>query len=100
MRELTEKLVKFYGDYETINDYFDGYNICHDRLSQITTPTTIVMSQDDPIIDYQGIYTLPDSPYLKKYLTTHGGHCGYIKNRKLQSWMDTYLLKVANKLIV
>ena len=50
MRELTEKLVKFYGEYETINDYFDGYNICHDRLNNIATKTTIIMSQDDPIL--------------------------------------------------
>jgi len=100
MRELTEKLVKFYGDYETINDYFDGYNICNNRLNQITTPTTIVMSKDDPIIDYHGIYTLPNNDNLKKYLTNHGGHCGYIKNRKLDSWMDDILIQEAQPLLL
>ncbi|WP_228703673.1 YheT family hydrolase [Kangiella sediminilitoris] len=91
MRDLTEKLVQYYGDYQTINDYFDGYNICGDRLAQIDTPTTILMSKDDPIIDYQGIYTLPETPYIKRYLTEHGGHCGYIKNYKLDSWIDDFI---------
>ena len=98
MRELTEKLVKYYGDYESINEYFDGYNICHNRLAHIQSPTTIVMSQDDPIIDYKDIYTLPDSPHIKKFLTQGGGHCGYLKNRKLRSWMDDFLLEIAEKL--
>lgn len=91
MRELTEKLVRFYGDYETINDYFDGYNICNERLNSIDSPATILVSKDDPIIDYRGIYTLPNSPNIKKLLTSHGGHCGYIKNRKLHSWLDDFI---------
>lgn len=99
MRELTEKLVQYYGDYETINDYFDGYNICGDRLNQIKSPTTILMSKDDPIIEYQDIYSLPDSPHLTKYLTEHGGHCGYIKNRRLHSWLDDFIAKEANHLL-
>ncbi|GAA4347369.1 YheT family hydrolase [Kangiella taiwanensis] len=99
MRELTEKLVQYYGDYETINDYFDGYNICGDRLSQISSPTTILMSKDDPIIEYQDIYSLPDSPYLTKYLTKYGGHCGYIKNRRLRSWLDDFIAKEASTLL-
>lgn len=99
MRELTEKLVKFYGEYESINDYFDGYNICHDRLNSINTKTTIIMSQDDPIIDYRGIYTLPDKPHIHKYLTRHGGHCGYVKNRRLESWMDDIIANEARALL-
>ncbi|GAA0209956.1 alpha/beta fold hydrolase [Kangiella japonica] len=99
MRELTEKLVKFYGEYDSINDYFDGYNICHQRLNNIDTKTTIIMSQDDPIIDYRGIYTLPDSPFIHKYVTRHGGHCGYVKNRRLESWMDDFIGQEAKALL-
>lgn len=92
MRELTETLIGFYGDYDTIHDYFEGYNICHEKLKDIQSPTAILVSQDDPIIDYQGIYTLPNSPHIRKYLTRYGGHCGYIKNRRLKSWMDDFIL--------
>lgn len=99
MRDLTEKLVKYYGEYQSINDYFDGYNICGDRLLQIESPTTILMSKDDPIIDYQGLYTLPDSPHIHRYLTEQGGHCGYIKNYRLQSWMDDFIIEQTRPLV-
>lgn len=93
MRELTEKLVRFYGDYETINAYFDGYNICHERLDTINSPATILVSKDDPIIDYQGIYNLSSNPNIKKLMTHHGGHCGYIKNVRLESWLDDFIVQ-------
>ncbi|WP_223670180.1 YheT family hydrolase [Kangiella shandongensis] len=99
MRDLTEKLVKYYGEYQSINDYFDGYNICGDRLQKIQTPTTILMSKDDPIIDYQGLYTLPDHPHIHRYLTEQGGHCGYIKNYRLQSWMDDFIIEQTRQLL-
>ncbi|RDX37850.1 alpha/beta fold hydrolase [Kangiella sp. HD9-110m-PIT-SAG07] len=99
MRELTEKLVQYYGDYKTINDYFDGYNICGDRLNNVSTPTTVLMSQDDPIIEYKDIYSLPDNPCFTKYLTQYGGHCGYITDRKLRSWLDDFIAKEALTLI-
>ncbi|GAA4361407.1 YheT family hydrolase [Kangiella marina] len=95
MRELTEKLVQYYGDYQSINDYFDGYNICGDRLNNIATPTTILMSKDDPIIEFQDIYSLPNKDCITKYLTEYGGHCGYIKNRQLRSWLDDFILDQA-----
>ncbi len=99
MRELTETLVKYYGDYETINDYFDGYNICGDRLSHIATPTTVLMSKDDPIIEYKDIYSLPDTEHFTKYLTQYGGHCGYIKDRRLRSWLDDFIVEQAQPLL-
>lgn len=93
MRELTEELVNYYGEYDSINAYFDGYDITGDYLNSLDINTSILLAKDDPIIDYRAIYTLPAKPNIAYYLSEHGGHCGFIKNRKLHSWLDDFLLQ-------
>ncbi|NVK22541.1 MAG: alpha/beta fold hydrolase [Kangiellaceae bacterium] len=96
MRQLTWKLIQHYGDYEDINDYFSGYNITGNRLLNMQTPCEILVAKDDPIIDYSAIHTLPDHENLKLYASEHGGHCGFIKNIKLHSWLDEFILQNIN----
>lgn len=93
MRQLTEELVNYYGDYESINAYFDGYDITGDYLKELDVETTILLAKDDPIIDYRAIYQLPPKSNIQYFLSEHGGHCGFIKNYKLHSWLDDFLLK-------
>ncbi|HEY9030293.1 MAG TPA: alpha/beta fold hydrolase [Kangiella sp.] len=93
MRELTEELVNFYGDYDSINEYFAGYDITGDYLSDLDVDTTLLLAKDDPIIDYRAIYDLPVNPNIQYFLSEHGGHCGFIKNSKLHSWLDDFLLE-------
>lgn len=93
MRKLTEELVNYYGDYDSINSYFDGYDITGDYLKDLDVDTTILLAKDDPIIDYRAIYQLPDKSNIEYFLSEHGGHCGFIKNYKLHSWLDEFLLE-------
>ena len=93
MRELTKELVNFYGDYDSINAYFDGYDITGDYLKNLTIDTTILLAKDDPIIDYQAVYTLPPKDNIHYFLSDYGGHCGFIKNHKLHSWLDDFLVE-------
>ncbi len=92
MRQLTEELVSFYGDYDSINAYFDGYDITGDYLKDLDLNTCILLAKDDPIIDYKAVYGLPAKPNIQYFLSEHGGHCGFIKNSKLHSWLDEFLL--------
>lgn len=93
MRTLTEQLVNYYGDYDSINAYFAGYDITGDYLQDLEIKTTVLLAKDDPIIDYSAIYTLPPKSNIQYFLSAHGGHCGFIKNYKLHSWLDEFLLR-------
>ena len=96
MRELTWKLIQHYGDYQDINDYFNGYNITGARLAKMQTPCHILLAEDDPIIGFTAIKTLPENPNLQLYSSQHGGHCGFIKNIKLHSWLDDFIIQKIN----
>lgn len=96
MRQLTEELVSFYGDYDSINAYFDGYDITGDYLQELKGETSILLAKDDPIIDYRAIYDLPSKSNIHYFLSEYGGHCGFIKNHKLHSWLDDFLLAQLN----
>lgn len=91
MRKMTVDLVDLFGQYESIEHYFEGYSLAAERLATIKAPTTILMAQDDPIITYQDIHTITQNEHLDIYQSSHGGHCGFIKNIALESWCDEFI---------
>jgi predicted alpha/beta-fold hydrolase len=88
MREKTRYLATRYYEYETLDSYFDGYTIAGDRLAPLRVPSTLLTSSDDPVIPVGDVDTLPDNPFLEVWVTRRGGHCGYLKNWKLESWTE------------
>lgn len=93
MRKMTEYLLLLFGDYHTPEDYFNGYSLGKSYLEKLNSPVTILMSKDDPVINYQDTFYLSQNEYLNIHSTQYGGHCGFIKNLKLQSWADDFILK-------
>ncbi len=91
MRERTRFLATRYYGYQTLGDYFDGYSIAGNRLESLTVPSSILTSVDDPIVPVRDINSLADNPCLETNVTQHGGHCGYLKNWRLESWADEFI---------
>ena len=64
--------------FKGADDYYTKAS-CRQYLSQITTPTLIVQSRDDP---FMGTDQIPESqelgPGVQLELTTRGGHIGYV----------------------
>ena len=91
LRGQTEFLVDRYTDYKTVDDYLDGYALHTDRLASMETPATIITSRDDPVIRYQDFehLKLPQTVTLK--VTEHGGHCGFLQDWKLNSWIESFI---------
>ena len=88
MREKTRFFATRYYEYESLESYFDGYSIAGNRLAQLQVPSTLLTASDDPVIPVRDVETLPDNPYLEVWVTRLGGHCGYLKNWKLESWTE------------
>ncbi|NIP19005.1 MAG: alpha/beta fold hydrolase [Xanthomonadales bacterium] len=91
MREKTRFFATRYYDYDTLENYFDGYSVAGDRLAPLRVPSTILSAADDPVIPVSDTETLPDNPYLEIVVTQYGGHCGYLKNWRLQSWAEDFI---------
>ncbi len=88
LRALTEALILEHTEYSTFDAYLDGYCVGFDRLKALTIPTLLIASVDDPVIPVGDFYTLerPDSMALEILET--GGHCGFLLNAKLESYIE------------
>ena len=92
LRALTRELIVRHSEFRSLEDYLDGYSVAGDRLADLQVPTSILTSEDDPIIpvdDFRQL-ALPDHAELR--IVRHGGHCGFLENWRLESWAERFLL--------
>lgn len=88
LRALTEALILEHTEYQSFDSYLDGYCVGFDRLKNLNVPTLLIASVDDPVIPVDDFYTLerPDSMALE--ILERGGHCGFLLNAKLESYIE------------
>lgn len=91
--DLTDILVRQYTDYADARAYFDGYSVGSGRLAELRVPTTIVTSKDDPIIPISDFADIPKSRSLNLLTTAQGGHCAFIEDWRLNSWVSTFVAR-------
>lgn len=92
MRARTEYFATRYYQFPTVEDYFEGYSVAGDKLQDLAVPGTLLTAADDPVIPESDVLGLPDLPGLEIIITPRGGHCGYMKNWKLDSWAEDLFL--------
>jgi predicted alpha/beta-fold hydrolase len=97
MRAMTRELIVRYSSFDSLESYLDGYSIAHDRLSNVSIPTTILTSEDDPIIPVADFRSLQLSPTTQLRIVRHGGHCGFLENWRLESWAERFVLDSCNR---
>lgn len=85
--------------YSTTADYFRAYAITPDHFAGLTIPTWIIVSDDDPIIRRHTVDTIHPSPNLHFDRQRYGGHCGFLKNFRLQSWVDERITGIFHDLL-
>ena len=80
------------GGFRDVSDYYDHASPLH-NLRDISVPTTIIAAKDDPLIPIEEFHTARFSPATTVHLPEHGGHLGFLANRKRSAdpdwhWMD------------
>jgi len=85
LRQRTHYLATRHAGFESAEAYFEGYSIAGDRLAVLGVPSTLLTSADDPVVPVADFEALPDSPQLELIITRYGGHCGFLKNWKMES---------------
>lgn len=85
LRERTHYLATRHAGFESAEAYFKGYSIAGDRLAALRVPSTLLTSEDDPVVPVADFRALPENPVLELVITRYGGHCGFLKNWKMES---------------
>jgi predicted alpha/beta-fold hydrolase len=93
LRERTEYFATRYYDFRSLDDYLRGYSVGGERLQALEVPSVILTSRDDPVCPVSDLALLPDVRNLELQVTRHGGHCGYLKNWKLESWAEDRIVE-------
>ncbi len=94
LKEMNEFFIPGYTPYRDTDSYFDAYHLREGRLSQLPVPTTIITSEDDPIVRAQMLPREPLTEHLSLEVTRYGSHCAFLKNYKMQSWVDDRLVEL------
>jgi predicted alpha/beta-fold hydrolase len=79
MRDFDEQVVARFGGFADADDYY--YSVASSRVaSQLSVPTLIVHSLDDPFIRMlpETRQRLIDNPHVNLIETNHGGHCAFL----------------------
>ncbi len=94
VRERTHYLATKHAGFDSADSYFEGYSIADQRLAALKVPSTLLTSVDDPVVPVSDFEKLPDNPALELIISPYGGHCGFLKNWKLESLSEDLILKL------
>jgi len=93
LRERTGYLATRHYEFESLEQYFDGYSVAGDRLKDINIATTILTSEDDMVVPVTDFVDLPDNENIELLVTRYGGHCAFLKNWKMESLADDIIVE-------
>ncbi len=94
LRTMNDYFVPHLTEFATPLNYFMAYAIADDVLRGLTVPSHIIAAADDPVIDVRHLERLARPPCLSVEITQYGGHCGYIKNFRMQSWLNQRIAEI------
>ena len=86
--KMTDYFVRNFTEFPDLMTYLKGYALTGDVLASLKVPSTIIASQDDPIIPASDIRLLASPDGLTIETTRYGGHCGFLMDYQLKSWAD------------
>lgn len=93
LRERTHYLATRHAGFESADEYFEGYSIAGKRLAPLEIPSTLLTSADDPVVPVSDFADLPENKNLELVISKYGGHCGFLKNWKLESMAEDLMEK-------
>ena len=88
LTEMTEHLVRLFGDFASVSDYLRGYAVVGDALASLVHPTRIISAADDPIIPAADLARLARPAALEITCSSLGGHCGFFEGGSGSTWIE------------
>lgn len=94
----TRHFVAEYTEYPSYEAYLAEYTLTPAMLMQAPSPIAVISARDDtviPIRDFQGLAA--QGSVLACDLTDRGGHCGFIRNWRMESWAEQRALELLQR---
>lgn len=92
MADINGFFIPQHTPYQRAEDYFSSYALSGDRLRLLEVPALLIASRDDPIIPADDLAAIAKPAGLEIDLQRYGGHCGFLQNRRLESWVEKRLV--------
>ena len=92
LTDMTAYFVSRYTDYPDLYTYLNGYALTGERLAGLQVDSTLLLADDDPVIPVEGLADMHIPAALRVQRTAHGGHCGFLQDLHLRSWLDRFVL--------
>jgi len=94
LEAMNDYFVPHHTSYPTARDYLSAYRISQEQLAELTVPTHIIAAGDDPITRRTDLEKLQPTPFITLEYTRYGGHCGFLLDYTLKSWIDQRLMQI------
>ena len=94
LADMNDYFVPNHTPYADARSYYQAYALTGDTLARLQIPSQLILSLDDPMIPCDDLQQVARPDALTIETTTHGGHCGFLMNWKLDSWIDQRLLQL------
>jgi predicted alpha/beta-fold hydrolase len=88
----TEFFATRYARFPDLDSYLNGYAITGEALARLAVPARLIAAADDPVIPIEDLEHLARTPALTIDVVPHGGHCAFLEDYRLQSWLDRAVL--------
>jgi len=88
----TEFFATRYAGFPDLDTYLAGYAVTGDALAKLAVPTRIIAAADDPVIPIEDLADIAITDNLTVDVFPRGGHCAFIENYRLRSWLDRAVL--------
>jgi len=87
--EATRKFAEHHTEFRSYPAYLAAYTLDAQRLRNAPTALAILTAEDDPVIPVSDFMALKQGGSLHSLdITPHGGHCGFIQDWRMSSWVD------------
>lgn len=96
---MNDYFVPQHTGYQTAHDYLSAYRLTGEMLARLQIKTHIIAADDDPIIQKIDVDLLGQPAPLVMVRTRYGGHCGFLKDLRLNSWADDKLAHIFNQTV-
>jgi predicted alpha/beta-fold hydrolase len=96
LREFDDRFTAPLNGFQGARDYYQKSS-SKDQLDQITTVTSILIADDDPVVPAGIFEDVELSASTTLLRTRHGGHLGYLSNRLPEGdrrWMDWKVIEL------
>jgi len=91
LEPMTDFFVTRYTEFPTLKSYLRGYALTGDRLGAIRAPSRVLLAEDDPVIPIGGLARVRLPSTVELHRSRFGGHCGFLTDYRLNSWLDDYV---------